>query len=589
MRKTTAKLVELFRAKDNLIFVNTYEENEFIREVCGAISALSKDGTNFKVPRNVYVYSRTRGLSAIDLMSPIKYDPESVVKSVKNHMDALRYIESIQNPMANRRASLMDEIRGDGGKNSSNNEDGTSAILIMKDMHLFFQDKDFIRLLRDMKEEYGDGKVYCPIIITAPVMELPPELEKIFTIFDFSLMDKDEVRADITPLVRQVNCINRCEDPEKVLNDITNACVGLTTREIRRALGHSLAKNNKRKIDAADIHEEKLQIIKKSNALDYVEPTHGIDDLGGCDNFKEWIYRVKEAITPEAKAFGIPQPKGAMLVGVPGTSKTVSAEILASYLNVPLVSLDMSKIMGSLVGQSERQVANALRIAKSVAPCVLLIDECEKIFGGFASSASCDAGTLSRVMGQLLTFLNNDETGVITIMTSNDVSILPPELTRSGRIDAQWMFDLPYASERKEIISIYLKKNNLECGDKELEYMIEHSENFTGAEIRSAVKDMLVNSFYRQKTNGVKEFTRKLTISDIQEALDNTVTVYRSSREKIEAFRKIAANRYLNASLPENRKIEKKPAARVTRSSKPNALFSFMPNPKSGQTVKKQD
>ena len=174
-------------------------------------------------------------------------------------------------------------------------------------------------------------------------------------------------------------------------------------------------------------------------------------------------------------------------------------------------------------------------------------------------------------------------------MTSNDVRILPPELTRSGRIDAQWMFDLPYASERKEIISIYIKKNNLTCDDKELEYMIEHSENFTGAEIRSAAKDMLLNSFYRQKTDGVKEFTRKLTISDIQEALDNTVTVYRSSREKIEAFRKIAANRYLNASLPENRKIEKKPAARVTRSSKPNALFSFMPNPKSGQTVKKQD
>ena len=579
MRKTISKLVNLFRSKDNLIFVKTYEENAFICEVCNAIRQINKSEGGFKIPGDVYVYSRTRGLSKVDIMSPIDYNPETIIKSVKNHMEALRFIEGIQYPSAAKTNNLMSNVKT--GTNSPKEERGESSILIMKDMHLFFQDKDFLRLLRDMKEEYGDKAVYCPIIITAPVMDIPPELEKLFTVFDFDLMDKTEVRDYIEPLVKAVNNGKPEEEVERAVEDITNACMGLTQREIRRALAHSLAKNSKKQIDAMDIHEEKLQIIKKSNGLDYVEPAHSIDDLGGCANFKEWIYRVKEAMSPEAKEFGIPQPKGAMLVGVPGTSKTVSSEILASYLNVPLVSLDMAKVMGSLVGQSERQVANALQIAKSVAPCVLLIDECEKIFGGYASSASCDAGTLSRVMGQLLTFLNSDNTGVITMMTSNDVSILPPELTRSGRIDCQWMFDLPTASERREIIDIYLRKNNLKCSGKELEYMVEHSENFTGAEIRSAVKDMLVNSFYRQKTGKAKSFTRNLTVDDIQKALDNTVNVYRSSREKIEAFRKLAANRYLNASKPEEAgKVKTATYQSSERQAKAANLFSFMPTAK---------
>ena len=261
-----------------------------------------------------------------------------------------------------------------------------------------------------------------------------------------------------------------------------------------------------------------------------------------------------------------------MLVGIPGTSKTVSAEILASYLGVPLLSLDMAKVMGSLVGQSERQIANALRIAQAVAPCVLLVDECEKAFGGFQSSAQADAGTLSRTMGQLLGFLNKDDTNVITIMTSNDVSILPPELTRTGRLDAQWCFDLPNSEERKEIINIYLKKNKLECGEKELQYFVKQSENYTGAEIRGAVKEMLVSCFYRQKNNGAEKYNRKLTITDIDAGLSGIVTIYKSSKEKIDGFREFAKTRYLNASKPENTK---------KTIIKPNAnFFSIVPGSK---------
>lgn len=555
MRQCMNKLVNLLRAKDSLIFVNTYEENALVKEICNASRLVNEKHLSYKLPTNIYVYTRPDGLYKLDIMNPLELKPENFIKEVKNHLMALDYISAIQNGVKKDKEDLM-QMAGIASSSLRGNEEDKkgSSIFIFKDMHLYFNDKDFIRKIRSLKEEYKDKKAYCPIIFTAPVMEFPPELEKIFTVFDFELMNREDIKKMISPMVIKIYSNKPVEEVSEIINLLTSACMGLTEREITRALAHSLAKNNKEKIDRADIYEEKLQIIRKSNALDYIEPSHNIDDLGGCANFKEWIYKVKEAITPEAKEFGIPQPKGAMLVGVPGTSKTVSAEILASYLGVPLLSLDMAKVMGSLVGQSERQIANALRVAQAVAPCVLLVDEAEKVWAGHSSSSQCDAGTLSRTMGQLLTFLNKDNTGVITIMTSNDVSVLPPELTRTGRLDAQWCFDLPNSEERKEIINIYLKKNNLECGGKELDYFVKQSENYTGAEIRGAVKEMLVSCFYRQKNNGVEKFNRKLTIDDIDAGLSSIVTIYKSSKEKIEGFREFAKTRYLNASKPENTK-----------------------------------
>ena len=578
MRQCMNKLVNLLRAKDSLIFVNTYEENALVKEICNASRLVNEKHLSYKLPTNIYVYTRPDGLYKLDIMNPLELKPENFIKEVKNHLMALDYISAIQNGVKKDKEDLM-QMAGIASSSLRGNEEDKkgSSIFIFKDMHLYFNDKDFIRKIRSLKEEYKDKKAYCPIIFTAPVMEFPPELEKIFNVFDFELMNREDIKKMISPMVIKI-CSNKpVEEVSETINLLTSACMGLTEREITRALAHSLAKNNKEKIDRADIYEEKLQIIRKSNALDYIEPSHNIDDLGGCANFKEWIYKVKEAITPEAKEFGIPQPKGAMLVGVPGTSKTVSAEILASYLGVPLLSLDMAKVMGSLVGQSERQIANALRVAQAVAPCVLLVDEAEKAWAGHSSSSQCDAGTLSRTMGQLLTFLNKDNTGVITIMTSNDVSILPPELTRTGRLDAQWCFDLPNSEERKEIINIYLKKNKLECGGKELDYFIKQSENYTGAEIRGAVKEMLVSCFYRQKNNGVEEFNRKLTINDIDAGLSSIVTIYKSSKEKIDGFREFAKTRYLNASKPKKKK---------KATTRPNTnFFSIVP----GSKTKKEE
>ena len=570
MRKCVDKLINLLRARDHLIFVNTYEDNEFIKELCSVAREVYGEKNGFLGAPRIYLYTRPDGLYELDPMNPMRMDSDKKVSSVKNHLQALDYLEGIQNGSGTNNPSIM-EMAGKSSSKTNHNEVFRETILVMKDMHLFFTDKDFIVKLRNMKGEYGDKKLYCPIIITAPVMEFPPELEKIFTVFDFALMDKEEITNMIASLVREVEKDKTQDEVDAVTNSLAAACVGLTEREIRRALAHSLAKNNKKGINIEDIYNEKLAIIKKTNALDYCEPKHGINDLGGCANFKNWIYKVKEMLTPEAHEFGISQPKGAMLVGVPGTSKTVSAEILASYLNVPLLSLDMAKVMGSLVGQSERQIANALRIAQAAAPCILLIDEAEKGFGGFQSSAQADAGTLSRTMGQLLAFLAKEDTNVITIMTSNDVNSLPPELTRTGRLDAQWFFDLPNKEERREIIDIYLNYFNLIVCSEDKDFIVAESENFTGAEIRGAVKEMLVASYCRQMKSGNKP-SKKLNREDITEGLNNIITVYKSSKEKIDQFRAFAKDRYLNASG----KVD----AKKKEPEKGSTFFSLIPKHK---------
>lgn len=548
MRKKTDELIDMLRARNPLIYVNTYEENAFISELCTAVSRIAtSDKTKCSAPPQIFVYTRPSGLYSIDLNNPNEYDESKVVKNINTISEALNYVRHVQSNMkAKIDKSIFSAIGKDNTEQKTENNFNRQAIFVFKDLYMYFSDKDIVRLIRDCKENYLSNS-YCPIIVTGCTTDIPPELEKVFTVWDFPLMDKEEIIEYFDTF------LNTWDYTEKEFNSLASAASGLTDREIMKIFMQTLAEKKRigcNKVTPSDISKEKIQIVKKSGCIDYIEPKYNIDDLGGCDNFKEWMHKVKEATSDEARQFGIPFPKGAMLVGVPGTSKTASAEILASYLNVPLLSLQMSKIMGSFVGQSERAIANALRIAKAVSPCVLLLDEAEKSIGGVQSSNSSDSGTLSRVMASFLNFLQ-DDSNVIVMMTSNDVSQLPPELTRSGRIDAQWIFDLPNKAERHEIIDIYLKKNNLFV-DKELhDYIDETTKNFTGAEIKSAVKDMLINLYYRLKKTNQSLDNRKLDKSDIDDAIKNTVTVWKSSKEKIQAFRAYSKDRYLNASKSE--------------------------------------
>ena len=558
MRKCMEQFAHLLGSRDTCLYVQTYEEQEFIQDVCSLAAGL----TDYK-PRidpktsTVYTYSRFEGLRKLDLQDPFNEDKKEQVKSVKNMTQMFQFIQSKQNctELLNdvngwddviKRTTDTTEDKPEPAATESENQakpeeecglKEPATIFILKDMHLFF-DKDTIRTIRDLKEHW-DETSYCPIIVTSPVIDLPCELEKIFTYFEYEPMSQEDIWNFVYEDVHDFGF------SDEIIRDFCKACLGLTARETWRALCHSLRKY--KTINLQAIQEEKVQIVKKSGALDYLTPKQTIEDTGGYENLKTWIRELKNSLDPEAKAYGVPQPKGAMLVGLPGNGKTMAAEVAASYLNIPLLSLDLAKIMGSFVGQSERQIANALRIAKACAPCILLVDECEKALGGVSSSNSSDSGTLSRVVAQILNFLQDDDTGVITIMTSNNVSELPPELTRSGRLDAQWYFGFPNPKERREIFNIYLKKNNLNVTDNMLNKLIRDTDNYSGAEIKEVVKNLVIKSYYRQKAAGSK-LTRDITVDDIKRSVASVIPIYISSGEKIQQFVQFAKGRYRIAS-----------------------------------------
>lgn len=535
-------LTNLIKAKDPLIYVQTYEENALVAKVV-EIARQAKVYNKFSP--EIYTYSQVSGLQKINPASnDFDYNPKDIIPEVKNTLEALKYVQDMQYNLGTNKNALLAKLQKSNNKIGENAHNCMPSIFIFKDLHLNFNDRNVIRILRDLKEAYNAPN-YCPIIITSPVLQLPIELEKLVTFYEFPLLTTKEIEA-------KLNCITsllKLSDKEK--HDLAVACSGLTERELKRAMSHSLAKHNSFKSLTADIHAEKLEIVKKNPALDIITPAHKLEDLGGCENFKAWIKQLKMITNPMAKAYGIPAPKAAMLVGLPGTSKTVSSEILADYLQMPLISLNMSQVMGSLVGQSEQQLANALKIAQSISPCVLLIDEMDKAIGGIQSSNSCDAGTLSRVVGQMLNFLQRDDTNVFTIMTSNDITQLPPELTRSGRVDAIWFFDLPTKTERREIINIYLRKAELNCTQETIDYMVTATDNFTGAELQAMVKGVLINTYTRQIALASANVNRNPILEDIEKAIGSTVTVYKANQARLAEFRTYAADRYLLASKPE--------------------------------------
>ena len=545
MRKCMKQFATLLNGQDTCIYTQTYEENEFLRDVC----ALIKGVAPYKMPRidgnkaEVYTYSRFEGLYRVNMDEPKNKMAHELIKEVKNLPQLFQYIRRIQqndNSASGFHAfttSFANAISQ--GQETEEQDVKSCSLFILKDLHLFF-DKDTIRALRDLKENV-DELMYTPIVVTAPAIDLPCELEKLFTYFSYDLPTPDdifkELYADLTEYGFDRGHISK----------IAYACAGLTEREIRRALSHSLSAYGD--INVRVIQDEKMQVVKKSGALDYLTPTQTLDDTGGYANLKTWIRELKNAMDPDAKAYGIPQPKGAMLVGLPGNGKTMAAEVIANHLNIPLLQLDLARIMGSFVGQSERQIANALRMAQACAPCVMLVDEAEKLFGGYRSSSNTDSGTLSRVLAQLLQFLQQDDTGVITIMTSNNVFELPPELTRSGRLDAQWYFGFPNVQERREILNIYLKKNNLTVPTTNLmNKLVRDTDNYSGAELKEVVKHLVIKSYYRQKEAGVEKMDRNVTLEDINQSVASVIPVYVSSKEKVAEFVQLAKGRYRIAS-----------------------------------------
>lgn len=506
---------ELLKALDNqqtCIWIKTVEEADFI-------SNLIKLITRKYACNDLYTWSLASGVTKIDLTPQANDEiilPNTAIEPVFR--------------------MINDTIKDSNNSNSVKKNE----LYILKDLHLVIDRPNVIRGIRDIYENFrGKPNSYTPIIVISPVVQIPHEIEHLFTVIEYDTPTELEIRTILTGTSTRLISKGLEPIPVNKLESLIKAFRGFTLRDIKSIILESIKEYNTVELDV--ILRKKVELIKKTEILSYKIPSNSLSDVGGNDTFKEWVEELEVCMTPEAKEFGIKEPKGYLALGIPGTSKTFMAEALAGKLGMPFLKLDMAKIVSRFAGETERNMAKALKLAQSCSPCVLLIDEVEKALGGYKSSNASDSGAIARAFGNVLEFLN-DSKGVFTIMTSNDVSQLPPELTRSGRLDAMWYFSLPTQEERKEIFEVHLRKVNKAVNEDILEEIAGLTNEYTGAEIEQVVKSALRKAYLNKvKNNG----TGEITIEELKSAKELVVPIALSSREKIQSLERWAKGRAL--------------------------------------------
>ena len=411
------------------------------------------------------------------------------------------------------------------------------ALFVLKDYHAFISDVTVTRRLRDLTVALKTS--HKTLIILAPILKLPSELEKEVTVVDYGLPDHDELDQLLEGIVQNLKDNTQIDTSlsEIERDQIIKAAQGLTANEAENVFAKSLVQRHRFDVDV--ILSEKEQIIRKSGILEYYPFSEQIGDVGGLDLLKEWMEKRTVAFTEKARDFGLPAPRGVLLLGVQGCGKSLSAKAIGSLWRLPLLRLDVGRIFAGIVGSSEENMRKAIRVAESVAPCILWLDELEKGFSGTQSSGMSDGGTTSRVFGTFLTWMQDKKAAAFVVATSNDVTSLPPELLRKGRFDEIFFIDLPTREERKQIFKIHLRKRKRDPDNFDLQALAEATPGFSGAEIEAVVVEALYDAF---------DDTTEMTTESISLAAHHTVPLSMTMREKIEDLRLWATTRARAAS-----------------------------------------
>lgn len=412
------------------------------------------------------------------------------------------------------------------------------SVFLLKDFHPYMRDARVVRLLRDLAQRLRSRAQ--TVILLSPTLNLPSELEKDVTVVDFPLPDAEDIDGILTKIVPAVEGTPNVDpslSPE-LRESIIRSSLGLTLDEIESVLARSLVE--KKKFDPAVILSEKRQIIRKSGILEYFPVDVKLAEVGGMELLKGWLKDRSDCFTDRARAFGLPSPKGLLLLGVQGCGKSLASKSIAAHWRLPMLRLDVGRIFGSLVGQSEDNIRRVIAVSESIAPCVLWADELEKGFGGVSGSANSDGGTASRVFATFLTWMQEKTSPVFLIATANDVTHLPPEMLRKGRFDEVFFVDLPDKEERNEIWNIHLGKRGRDPKLFDVERLTKLSLGFSGAEIEQAV----VGALYRAFGDG-----RELEQKDLEAEIEGTSPLSEMMKEDIDHLRAWAGPRTRPASI----------------------------------------
>lgn len=414
-------------------------------------------------------------------------------------------------------------------------EDGfeQNTFIVLKDVHDFLQDQKIIALLKRIAENMLYNKRYTStVFIVSTKTVIPPELENYITVYDVPLPEVNEIEEIISDFAKDIGIkINT-----NVISDIALSFKGLNEFQIRQIL--NLAYQDGGTIDASDkglILNEKEQLIKKAGMLEIINFKETIDDIGGLEFLKEWLGN-KAVIFDnlgEATRFGVDVPKGVMIIGMPGCGKSLTAKATASLFKIPLVRLDVGRLLGKYVGESEDNMRMALKLSEAISPCVLWIDEIEKAFSGVGGGGG-GSDVTTRLFGQFLTWMQEKDNTVFIVATANDISNIPGEFLRKGRFDELFFVDLPNDTERGKILEIHLRKRKQLSSTKlskkiDTSALVAKTDGYNGADLEAVVKDTIEKAFIAGK--------KEITTADLEDTISKTKSISETLKKKLESIR----------------------------------------------------
>ncbi|OLP19293.1 AAA family ATPase [Leptolyngbya sp. 'hensonii'] len=489
----------------------------------------------------------------LDLMIRAKYSLIYIVSTEEDPVESL--LHQVATLVSVPRSLLLwDVVRGwqDNGADKgsvmaaltriSKADPQIPALFVLRDLHPYLHlhypqgDKHsaIVRELRNLARDLKQTRK--TLILTSPILELPAELRDEVTVLDFQLPTIPEINQ----LLQQLIVPEKLKLSPLGREQLVKACQGLSRSRIERVLGKALA--DKQQVDESDIDsvlEEKRQAIRQTEILEFLRGQESLKQVGGLENLKQWVQMRRDAFTEEARRYGIPNPKGVLLVGIQGTGKSLSAKTIAHEWHLPLLRLDTGRLFGGIVGESESRVRQMIQVAEAMAPCVLWIDEIDKGFGNIAGGSDGDSGTSRRVFGTLITWMQEKTSPVFIVATANNVRILPAELLRKGRFDEIFFLNLPTAAERQEIFRVHLQRwrpNRLR--DFDLPLLADQTEDFSGAEIEQVIVDAMHRAFFDRSVTGQR---RDFTSNDIVRAIEETVPLAAIARDQISGLKRWAA------------------------------------------------
>ncbi len=415
------------------------------------------------------------------------------------------------------------------------------AVFILKDFHRHLEDPVVVRRLRDVGQKFSVNR--RTVVITGPAISVPPELASLVEFLDLSLPDQQRLRQIIDESIVRVgktHTLRRTAGAHD-LDAMAANLRGLTEQEAERAVSQAIVtRYGVMPETATDVLEAKKDLLRHSGMLDFIDVSDDLQSLGGFENLKSWLAQRNGSWEPPARDFGLQPPRGVVILGVQGCGKSLCARAIAGEWKLPLVKLDTAAIYDKYIGETEKRIQKVFRVAEGLAPCVLWIDEIEKVFAGSGpGSASADAGVSSRLMAAFLGWMQERKEAVFVAATCNDVSVLPPELIRKGRFDELFFVDLPNATERKQILGIQLKKRKRDPEKFDLDRVSTAADGFSGAEIEAAIQTALYAAYSRKQ---------ELTTADLLNSMKSTVPLSTTRAEEILVLRSWTRERAVSAS-----------------------------------------